>query len=1301
MLKTSKKIIVAIIVLTLVVTYMGATILAMTQDDKIEANKELLESTINNRPWVIDTLVKGKIDNNPYSGNSAISDKAFLKNEIITNYEKKPSLKCLVTLIEIQDNPTEYLATLTEEELQLLMSTFNSSSMSDLAEQVDKWIKSMDELRYESVLNDVLLNNYTASTGETLFEEDMKLEVLRQRAEIYNKIDAYSTALTTHLNLTNKESSVIIFDPDNFVESEYEITTEDYVANMLGAYKKNLGTYLDKNINLPGLEGKSALEGKILSTSALAMTLACEYSIGNDENPTLMKELFRDYMCDDILLAFKTWDTMFNIEEYSVNQAIVLEALINQKNTTTDSINRLAEYATDNDMKQVILQYAELCEKEGKNATLSYNDVVSYIRDKNTITNLMSKVGKKGLTSFLNEPLNYKGCSKYIGSGKIASLIAKSGEIVNLGVWLGDQLTGIKATSKGIYLCKSVDKLIDKSAIMFSHDLEVYYNDKTEENATKVINDLELLKKLRLYGEKTAYDITKNQMDSWIGALLSDDSDLEFQKKKYQQSVDLLMGCSLSPVGENKITISEGEKMGIQCDDTLGTAMAIFGDKLLYEMDYKLMGGLEINGGTFEIIETPDSGLYIPNIKCTGNTTLNIGADNIAIGQINNTGTLNIQFENGANELTIAENIINTGTINIKGQKNIEDRVNAYMMDNSSTINISNTKIELKGNIINNGTVLGQVIICGDGIQQYDNGYFKYGRQTISGTGLFSNITFNNLTKEGVKIAGTQTVTEYISNSDSKLRTGYNLQVTGECQINGNYFASSLGFKDYKTSKPLIINGTGYIYNDVTFEADTTFNGDLNLTSSCKALTTTGSVDVKGDMKYSSGQILGDNWLNLYGDISITASSPAISKIKFTGKVPQSLSSYNVLTVASLDISNTSTEGVNISTRINVTDKLYSTDSSDYRNCKNVFLTGTARVQGNLIKGSISAESWTCADSVQITEYLYASGNIVILDNNKLSVGAYRQSEGTLTVDDGALLECTDDFSNSTTTNQGMISVKGDCKITGDLTGGKLMCKGDVKASSTIQINEFVLNGNTGQVFCNSGSTTTEMFEINNQSKAGVDIQSKITVTKEFNNNCNNLINSKNIVLTGKAKYLAAQDIKGDISTSGELTIQEGEEITVNGRIYAGSGASITVEKGATLNVKNCIISSSGVITVQEGGKLQIDDYLSSTKDTLNIEGEMVIKGDAKISSSIINGPGILTFKGDLITSSGTWNKPDIAFISKLPQVISGSAVTADDLTLNNESKSGVTLKSTVNYYGEINKNASSIDGESYIVKKQ
>ena len=282
-----------------------------------------------------------------------------------------------------------------------------------------------------------------------------------------------------------------------------------------------------------------------------------------------------------------------------------------------------------------------------------------------------------------------------------------------------------------------------------------------------------------------------------------------------------------------------------------------------------------------------------------------------------------------------------------------------------------------------------------------------------------------------------------------------------------------------------------------------------------------------------------------------------------------------------------------------------------------------------------------------------------------------------------------------------MISVKGDCKITGDLTGGKLMCKGDVKASSTIQINEFVLNGNTGQVFCNSGSTTTEMFEINNQSKAGVDIQSKITVTKEFNNNCNNLINSKNIVLTGKAKYLAAQDIKGDISTSGELTIQEGEEITVNGRIYAGSGASIIVEKGATLNVKNCIISSSGVITVQEGGKLQIDDYLSSTKDTLNIEGEMVIKGDAKISSSIINGPGILTFKGDLITSSGTWNKPDIAFISKLPQVISGSAVTADDLTLNNESKSGVTLKSTVNYYGEINKNASSIDGESYIVKKQ
>ena len=95
-----------------------------------------------------------------------------------------------------------------------------------------------------------------------------------------------------------------------------------------------------------------------------------------------------------------------------------------------------------------------------------------------------------------------------------------------------------------------------------------------------------------------------------------------------------------------------------------------------------------------------------------------------------------------------------------------------------------------------------------------------------------------------------------------------------------------------------------------------------------------------------------------------------------------------------------------------------------------------------------------------------------------------------------------------------------------------------------------------------------------------------------------------------------------------------------------------------------------------------------------------MVKGDARITSSTVNANGLITFKGDLSISSGTWNKPNIAFVSKLPQVVSGSSVNVNDLTVDNSSKTGISFSQAVNYYGKYENNSSVIADESKLVKK-
>lgn len=1297
-MKKNKNFISIILSITIVITSCSVAFIARAQKKDVNINIELLDSILNDRYWVIETLVSDDITNNPYAVINPSSTSQSLMDEVLENYQNDTAFKALVDAMDVYSNTGQYLSGFADNIVTTLEGWFGNM------DSVDKVVASTDELKYESILNDIIKTDYTSSWGDTLFEENMDLENLKQRSEILKKIDSYQTALKDVVGLNHSESSsIVIYNPSNTKTETFEIDIDDYVGHFLDAYEQDLERYLNNIVEIPAAEGNEALKKKILATGALGLVTAYERTALPQSNYDL-DEIYYDGMYESTMKIMKGTGKVIDIADKTMDYAILLEALQSQKETTIKTMARISNATTNEDLAKVLDNYADLVNSAGDQKTLAYETITNYLRNESTVTNIVTKKIKNQAPKLIKQAAN-----KYAGAKTVvlANSIARAMAIVELSVWVADQTTGIQDTAKKIFVCKYLNKILNEAENVCLDDILAYKKDKTDENAEKVLADLQFLKELRLYGEKSAYGSMSAQMDSWIGILLGGGDTKEYLDRRYQASIDTYLGCTFTPVTNNEFSLSKGDVLNISNEEvnekiyTQAELKKADGKTFYFaEADLRLMGGIDLNGATVNILQAPN-GFYLPLIENdTSGSVINIYCDNVAFGTISNTSDMTIEIKKADKTFEITDSIDNNGTLNITNSLS-SSKVSVYDINNSKNINITNCVLQCKGIPTNNGTITGMVDVCGDGSQNYDNAYFKIGSQAMLGTGTYSDLYFNNSTRDGVKIAGTQTVTNYISNPNCRLRTSENIVLTDNCSVYNNKFNSSLSFKDYNSNTPLTINGTGTIYNDVTFCGATTFNDGLNVTSSCKTLTLNGETDVKGDMKYAGGTITGSDWLKLHGDLNITTANPTISNLDFFGKLPQNISSSNALIVSNLNNHNISLSGVTFANTINVTSTLQSGSTSSYENGKNIVLTGTAKLSGDRIKGSISAKDWICSDSASIKGTLYTSGAIRVTNNAKLTVSNYNQSSGSLTIDENSSLYCTGDFGQSgTTTNNGTISVDGDSKITAAFSGGTLQTKGDMSATNTLKPDSLVFNSKVSQTFNNSSTTTVKNLSIINTSKSGFTVGSIINVTDSFSNNCTNLINGENIVLTNSSNYISNGTTKGDLSISGDYVIPNGETLTVNGKLILKSGANLTIEDEGTLVVKRHIDSNSATINVDSGGLIQINDYLNSSSDTFNIDGDMIVKGDAQMSSSTVNANGLITVKGDLNVSSGTWNNPNIAFNSKLPQTISGSAINVNNLTVDNTSKAGITFNSTVNYYGEYTNNASIIMNESNIVKK-
>ncbi len=1466
--RIGKKTLSVILAIVVLLTTYSIAFTAIAAEKEININMELLDAVLNERSWIINTLVNDSFMSNPYAIVNDSYDDTSILDQVLTNYQNDDSFRYLVNVMEVYQNPDEYISNAGDA----ILDIFGGE------EGLSEFVASVGELKFESIIKDVLQQNYTATWGETLFEENLEVEKLKQQAKMIKKLSKYQKALIDRVGMAGANNNGAVFYDPVIGDGDYYVDIDDYATHFIDAYEEDLYNYVSNTVDLSSVTGSEALKKKIISYGAMTVCYAYERTV-LPEAGLALDDIYYDGMFDDTLAILKAAGKPLEIAEKTTDYAIFLESLCAQKDTMVDTMTRISQKTTNEDVKAVFTNMSQIAEEAGEKRIISHESVTNYLRNEKVVTNFVGNYVKKKAGKLFTE-----GISKTLQiSPKVAkATIAELMVLKEVGEWVLEQTTGIKETSKKIYICKYVDKLITEVKKIFNIDLNAYKNDKTEENAKKVLDDLQFLKELRLYGEKTAYDSMAAQMDSWIGELLSsgvEKSGLDYQ---LQCMTDIYLGCTFSPVSAKPFQMQKGDRLFLMTITHSGkeysqaTYLKPEGNPYYFaEADLRLMGGINLNGGTVDIITAPN-GIYLPLITNTeeGGKIL-VKCDNVNIGTIDNSGTLSVSLPNEQSYLNLSDSLVNTGTLDIEDAKT-DSKIIVYDMSNSGTLNIQNTCLNVKGDATNNGTVTGKVNICGDNTLSYQNAYFTIINQIMYGDGEYSHLYFDSATKTGIKIKGSQRVNTYISNPSTRLRNSERLYATGNCKFLNNAFNGNLSFENFTSTTPLTLNGDMYIYKNATLGGQTNIKGGLRLTESAETVALNAPLIVYGDTSYKNGKITGSGTLQLNGDISISAASPTITNLLFEGTTAQSCYSSNNLYVSHLKNTNTSLGGVSFNSPVYVTEKLSLGPLSDYVNGKNIILTNEAKLDGDVIKGSISASGWTCSDNAKLNGTLYGVGDVTLSDGVTLNVASYNQTSGTLNISETATLVTDDYFSTKSTvanngtisvktdsnitggftggnfitkgniqtsggftpktltfngttaqsiggsdvsveqltnsntslggvtfntktyvtdkliadkinkhknginlvltgtaiidsdslqgditveawectqdtnikgtvygskdvsisgentlntlnyiqetgslvvdenselycegnlqsdvaiSNNGNITVKSDCELNGDLTGGEFSSKGDLNCSSTFTPDTLTLNGKTAQTFNNSATTTVKNLTLDNNSLSGVNIASVINVSESYTNNCKKLINGQNVVLTDFAKYFENGESKGDISVTGNLTIPAGETLTISGKLRIKDGATLTIEDGATLIVKQSIISNSSTINIGANGTLKSRDYFKSTSDKINVNGNFIVMSDCKTDSSTLCGDGTITFKGDLKSSSCSWENPNVSFESKLPQTISGSTISANNLKVANNSKNGITFNCGVNYYGAYENTSSLINGEANVCK--
>jgi hypothetical protein len=529
--------------------------------------------------------------------------------------------------------------------------------------------------------------------------------------------------------------------------------------------------------------------------------------------------------------------------------------------------------------------------------------------------------------------------------------------------------------------------------------------------------------------------------------------------------------------------------------------------------------------------------------------------------------------------------------------------------------------VTVKGTLDGGGPLCATYLDINGGTVRLTGKAFTAGELTVNGT--------VELTNETAQIAR-----GYTQSGGSVTLNGTSLTVDGPFSLTGGVLSVGSGQTELRDEASITENclkmseGAGKLLADEKL----TINS-----SSGHSACTAGTLEVKKDLVSNTVFTTGGT-----------------HRLLLSGAQKQTVSGSYAL--ADLTFTNTSADGVAITGSIGVNGALENA-ATKVTNGKAVTLNAGGSITGNDYNSDLTLNGTTLPQALRFGGSVYTK-NACSFGSDLKTAGSLNAAGdlncgGNVTVGGSYIVSGTG--KTHTYTDGTTVTVSGDASMSDIkiLNSPDFRLSGDwVSSTASTPGMTLTLCGRLGQKV--TGALTLAGLRIQNTSTEGTTLQNAINVTGKLYGNAGLLKGSKNICLCGSAvlpdgvfhgalcsrdyTFTAPARIDGGLTYAGNLTVDT---------------PSVTI--GGTLGQ-----SGSGTLTVNAG-------------DQLTVTGDF-----ASAASSTATGGGMLTVGGD-VYNGGTFQTDNLALNGKLPQTISGNALTVKKLTLANSSASGVTIGTVVN----------------------
>lgn len=1225
---------------------------------------DLLDNILNNRSWVIDTIVNGN-----YSSNKAIDVQSF-DSYIVPVYNRVKDnavLEAIIHCIDIYYNGTgyilDYLLTLADDKLEELIEYFEIDTTEIpedcedprlyickvLEECLSGLANTQSEKHMEYILTGIFSNDYINNGAVPLDEEEFAISSLAVYADYLNK----ATKLLK--DYTGLGSTLI----------------DDYKREYANSFLKKFSGSLDKWLKERQNNSKFTFEDKIISRKNLTES---RYSVAVlqqvDHGSLKMSDAYGDWVetnqkenflaeTNGVLNALNLTATFASS---MLANCLLLESLQSQREFALNSFETLSYYVDEAGANEAISEYSALINSEYDTLTVSLKSGFDALEETEIIEGAITGAVFSKIGNLISKLLDSATTS-------FPSSVVSAGAGLSLGLIFGEVISGVNATAQSFFRVEYAMKLISAMQSAYLVHIANYKSNKTPANAQLVLNDLMFLKRLRMFTCKMVYESAIHQITTPMGYIitgLKNADEIQGWEIMYQDQIDALLCAALDPSQGSPVTVSSGERLVIFADKNYAILQDDNGkNHIICDISDRLLAGLKIYNGEVQVVGDSVDELFIASIICAGNVHFETAAVDIhTLGFVHTGGTLFLKHHADIyayNVLALSNAIVNTGTaskIVANGTLSLED---TSMFD---------SKLVSSGAAYLNDVSTKHLIFNGSG------------EQKISGTSVSTDtLSFENPSGSFVDCTCSIFAFDSVCDPSTPVRAGNRISLGNKGEIIGSHYEGDLALNEPSYSRRMTFGGELYSYGVSSFKyglsvdekyyhfGDSLYLGSASTAKSFEA----DAIDCKYtfDGKFTAEQnfyILNgicdfNSEINAGNYLKLSFCSGTAPKLVSAGSVGINATTFTVDTVKSgtgifsiaagsdLKVVNAEAKGdVEVDSSTYTVTSVHSSDGSFEVTEDSTVNINKAVCGGDAVVGS---SAYTVVD--QLTEGSFSATDSSIninksVCNSKISL----------------------DSSDYTVVNQ---------EIKGNFTA----------RNSTVDVDELVCNGKTElntSVYTVVNQLTGLGFAANNSTLNISQAESKSDFLAVGGS-----VTVPILTVGGDLYFKNVNPIIKDLRFSGSSNqVVSGEALNIENVTFDNTSKSC-VEVNTPITVTGIVdnprgkISGNSCVILQNGGVIT-DGYFNGTiklngytgeYDELDIKGSLLLAGNGEITAPQLNAGNLniesrytvnsedIVINNDLVCKSESIiNSKDIAVSNNLV-FQSTSAITSEKVEIGNE----------------------------------